>query len=338
MRIDVIEDVDGLERLSDAWRSLREHARRTTPFQSPEWLIPWCSAFLDAGELRALALFSGNRLAALVPMVRRSSADGASLALAGEGISDYLDCVLAADADDDVFLCLEHAIRDETSRIGELRAEGVPAWSALLEAFADLRTCVRPSTRCPVVSLTPARDHYFRDLPAWLRRNLRRSKKRLEQMGSIRWEIAQADNLDELLEALFELHAQRWATKGEPGVLADPRVQAFHRDSAPRLVQSGALRLHALRLDGRVVGVLHVLIGARAYQYAGGYDPALADCSVGSFLIEHAMKDAIASGIAAYDFLRGEEPYKYDWHARDTFTYSMTLGRRIDRNHEGVSA
>jgi hypothetical protein len=40
----------------------------------------------------------------------------------------------------------------------------------------------------------------------------------------------------------FELHARQWEAKGEPGVLADPRVQGFHRDSAPRLTSYDFLR------------------------------------------------------------------------------------------------
>jgi CelD/BcsL family acetyltransferase involved in cellulose biosynthesis len=71
---ELISEAADLEALSAEWQMLWERARSTTPFQSPEWLIPWCQIF-SANHCRVLALRRHGRLVALFPwtIARRSS-------------------------------------------------------------------------------------------------------------------------------------------------------------------------------------------------------------------------------------------------------------------------
>jgi hypothetical protein len=54
-----------------------------------------------------------------------------------------------------------------------------------------------------------------------------------------------------------------------------------------------------------------------AYCYIGGFEPDLAVFSPGTLLLAHAIDAAIAAGRLEVDFLRGAEPYKYRFGARD---------------------
>jgi CelD/BcsL family acetyltransferase involved in cellulose biosynthesis len=151
-------------------------------------------------------------------------------------------------------------------------------------------------------------------------------RRRIEREGSVTYERATADTLDELLDALFALHGERWSTREMPGVLADGNVQAFHRDVAHALLDQGALRLYALRFDGRVSAVIYGFAHrGRTCFYIGGFDPADALLSPGSVIIGHAIEEAIREGCTAFDFLRGSETYKYRWGAVDTPTWCRTL-------------
>ena len=44
--------------------------------------------------------------------------------------------------------------------------------------------------------------------------------------------------------------------------------------------------------------------------YNSGFDPEHARLSPGIVLLAHVIRDAIERGVATFDFLRGEEPYK----------------------------
>jgi CelD/BcsL family acetyltransferase involved in cellulose biosynthesis len=47
------------------------------------------------------------------------------------------------------------------------------------------------------------------------------------------------------------------------------------------------------------------------------FDPAFERLSPGKLAFLHAIEAAIAEGCDTFDLLRGDEPYKYDWGARD---------------------
>ena len=50
--------------------------------------------------------------------------------------------------------------------------------------------------------------------------------------------------------------------------------------------------------------------------YNSGFDPAHAELAPGIVLLAHVIRDAIERGVPVFDFLRGEEPYKYGLRAR----------------------
>jgi hypothetical protein len=81
---------------------------------------------------------------------------------------------------------------------------------------------------CPVIA--PRGPNLAGCVPARQRRKLRR-----------------ADTPpDEFLDLLFARHRARWRSRGEGGVLADPRVQAFHRIALSRLQARGIARMFHL--------------------------------------------------------------------------------------------
>ena len=66
-----------------------------------------------------------------------------------------------------------------------------------------------------------------------------------------------------------------WFARGKPGCLADPHVQAFHRDVAAAFARRDALALYGLHLDDRMIACLYGLEDRQTlYYYLGGFDPA----------------------------------------------------------------
>jgi CelD/BcsL family acetyltransferase involved in cellulose biosynthesis len=127
-----------------------------------------------------------------------------------------------------------------------------------------------------------------------------------------------AENADELFVALVSLHATRWRHFETGGVLMDSRVLRFHHAAIPALAHAEMLRLFALRYRDEYIGVHYGLHhGKRSYAYLVGFDVAHEMFSPGSVLYAHAIETALNEGAEVFDFLRGGEPYKYLWGARD---------------------
>jgi CelD/BcsL family acetyltransferase involved in cellulose biosynthesis len=86
------------------------------------------------------------------------------------------------------------------------------------------------------------------------------------------------------------------------------------------------LRLYALALGGRAVAVLYGLAGpGTVYYYLGGYEPGLDGLGLGTILIGHAIAEAERAGATQFDFLRGQESYKYHWGGIDRPSFARLL-------------
>jgi CelD/BcsL family acetyltransferase involved in cellulose biosynthesis len=121
----------------------------------------------------------------------------------------------------------------------------------------------------------------------------------------------------------------RWKEFGESGVLADPHIQAFHREVTPELLDRKVLRFYGLRLEGRLVATLYSFFEREAvYCYLQGFDPAYASLSAGTLLLGAVLEDAISEGKKRVDFLRGQESYKYSWGVKDAPTRRIIAARQ----------
>ena len=67
--------------------------------------------------------------------------------------------------------------------------------------------------------------------------------------------------------------------------------------------------------------------GKTFYYYNAGYDLDWANKSVGLVLIGLSIRAAIARGNTLYDFLRGEETYKFDWSNSQEKLITVKLNR-----------
>lgn len=106
-------------------------------------------------------------------------------------------------------------------------------------------------------------------------------------------------------------------------------MRAFHRDAVALLAESGLVRLYTLRLGARALASLYgITWNGRFYFYQSGFDPAFARLSAGLVLMGETVAESFARGLATYEFLRGEEAYKFDWASGETRTAALSIIRK----------
>ncbi len=333
LRIEEATCTEELERLRPEWASLWMRVPMATPFQSPDWLIPWWR-HVGQGELLTLAVREGKELVGLLPFYRYTPQDeGPRLFPLGIGTTDYLDALIRPGYEGEVMQLAWQHLATCHLRFAEADWPQLRPGSPLLEAPAPPGWSTRSegAEPCPVLHLPGRFEELGRLVSQKTLRDLRTHRRRAEQAGTLQWECAGCRQLEEFYQALLRLHAARWATREEAGVLADAAVQAAHAEALPGLLHSGLLRFYALRLEGEIVAAIYALIdppgreARRLYLYIGGFDPALERLSPGMLLIGHVVAESIAEGIASIDFLRGRERYKYFWGAVDSPTFRRVL-------------
>jgi CelD/BcsL family acetyltransferase involved in cellulose biosynthesis len=128
-------------------------------------------------------------------------------------------------------------------------------------------------------------------------------------------EVAAAGDVDSALATLFELHAARW---GERSTIFAASRRGFFVEASKRLFARGALRLRLASVGGTEAGAMYCLRWAGGeWFYQSGWDPRFGPVGIGSALFAHSIRRAFADRLAAYRFLRGNEPYKWQWATAD---------------------
>lgn len=318
-----VEEVRGpaVEALAPAWAALAARDPRATPFQRPEWLLPYCRAF-GVREPWAVVVRRGERLAALAPLVVFDEGGRRVATLLGGGRSDWQDALVdPALAPDGARLLLER-IAARAEGLDALLLERLPAdgWLAGAAVPAGLRLArAEADEPCPVVALPDRVEGLAARAAPHVLENARYGRRRLAREGAV--EVVEAigpAGVARHLEAFFALHRARWAARGRAGVLEEAAVRRFHAAAARALAGAGLLRGYRLVVGGHDVAVWHGLAaGDRWFYYLGGFDPAYGRASPGAVLLLHALEEAVRAGARSLDLLRGREAYKYAWGAVD---------------------
>jgi CelD/BcsL family acetyltransferase involved in cellulose biosynthesis len=336
------------------------------PFRSWAWMSTWWRHYgqdprgrREANSLYVLGVFdSAGRLVGIAPWyLERSILWGRTLKFLGTGevCSEYLTVLADPSAEDRVTEALAQWLTDAArapkgcspaaDRWDRLELTSVDANDSAIRRLTEaLRTRgnlvhQRPGPCCWRIDLPESWDQYLAMLSRNGRSQLRKTERRLVQTGRAVFHLVEREaDLPRGIEILIDLHQRRRRTLGEPGCFASPRFTAFHREVMPKLLRARRLHLFWLELDGTPLVAEYFLLGGdTTYSYQSGLDPnRLKDCPgwLGNIA---GVKHAVARGHRAFDFLRGDEPYKADFaaqprHMVETRVAAARLGARLRWN------
>lgn len=321
--VERIASVSRLEALAPEWDRLAEECPWATPFQRPEWLLPYCRAY--GPEVSAVALRRDGRLAGLAALERRGNGGGPALVFLGTGPSDYLDLLAEPGAEEELWQAVlelaaeEDALGRSSDGRPACRLDDIPPDSPVPELARredGWRERVEDASPCPALPL-PESGSLEDALPPKQHERLLYDRRRARRDGRLEVTDAPAHEPGPMLRRLVELHRSRWSERGRGHGVLPERAARFHHEVAEAFARRGELVLFEIRVGGAPVASFYGFRHRRTlYYYIGGFDPAYGHLSPGVLAVGHAIEAALARGCRSFDFLRGAEPYKMRWGAR----------------------
>jgi len=202
---------------------------------------------------------------------------------------------------------------------------GDPAADALATAFgareidAGWTLNLEREDVCPVVEFPAGLgfEDFLSTLDKKARHEIRRKIRRAEAAGDV--VLARVPDALADLDAFIDLHQKRWGADGlfppTPGGDASRVfIRRWFEESGP----DGPVQLLFLTVGGRRIAAgIHVVSGQTLMFYNAGIDPDARELSPGVILAAECVRFAVDHGMRRFDFLRGNEPYKYEWGALD---------------------
>jgi CelD/BcsL family acetyltransferase involved in cellulose biosynthesis len=336
--LEIGEFADFAERHSGDWQRIAASSDRATVFQTWEWVSAWWQHHRSGKRFRGLVFRENGVVIGLAALFQSSVPTlFRTLRFVGTGGSDYLDLIALPGKESSVCGAFETALAERRTAWDWIDLHQVRA-GAVLDTFGTdgLSRAVQATPwrgeTCPYLALAPDWAAFRAGLGKKLRQNVGYYGRALEKAYIVEIRTATEETLADDLDAFFFLHQRRWNQRWMPGAFASQRERAFHTNVASRLLSAGMLRLHTLTLDGTVQAALYCFQKAdRCYYYLGGFEPKFARQSIGTVLTSYAIRYAIEQdGAKEFDFLRGDEGYKYKWGARDRYN------RRLSITHPGL--
>jgi CelD/BcsL family acetyltransferase involved in cellulose biosynthesis len=298
-----------------AWERLRGSSELRSPFLSWTWQTEWVHAFAGDRRLDIWAVHDAD--GALIGVLPLFEADaGLRRIIGGKDVSDYLDLLVTSGREEEVWMALLQA-RAAEREVWQLHA--VPAASRTVTALPGLASAcglaatVAVEERCPVLVLPPTWDDYLATLPSKHRHELQRKTRRLRREApDARVSVARRrDEIETRFGDFFDLHRRSRVGKER---FMDARMEKFFRRAVGELADAGAAALWFLDLpSGPAAGFVVVEWDATVGLYNSGFHPDRATLAPGLVLLVHLVEDAVLRGKRRFDFLRGEERYKYEF-------------------------
>ncbi|OGO19614.1 MAG: hypothetical protein A2144_07715 [Chloroflexi bacterium RBG_16_50_9] len=319
--------LDSFVHLEEKWWELLTGSVNNHIFLTPQWQTAWWQVFGNGHTLFLLVVHKDSELMAIAPMMLQNE----RLSFIGSSdVCDYMDFIVRQGQEDSVFTRLLDYL--EAVAWKTINLECLLPSSPVLTHLAPLakqrgyHVQITQMDTSPRVSLPPSWEEYLALLKAKDRHELRRKLRRLERAkATSSYAITKKDKLPHEMESFFELFKM---SDFEKTRFMTDQKRAFFETMVSSLAEEGYVRLSFLEVGGvRASSSLCFDYGNEVYLYNSAYDPTYAPLSVSLLLKVFCLREAIAQGKKCFDFLRGNESYKYDLGGQDVPVYNCIISR-----------
>ncbi len=333
MKIETYTSDDVFQHLKAEWNDLLQHSRSNRVFLTWEWQSSWWKVY-HPGDLWVLAVRDdAGQLVGLAPwFIENMEKTGRTIRGIGcVDVTDYLETIAHADCEAAVFQTLAAHVKAHHADFDTIDLCNIPQDSPVLEFFPSalesngLSVQIKQQEVCPIIQLPDSWESYVSSLNKKNRHELRRKIRKAgaadESVDS--YTIGAEHNLGVEIEHFLNLMRTASAEKVE--FLENEKNVTFFRTIIPVMAEAGWLHLSFLTIGGNYAAAyLNFDYNQEILVYNSGLDLSVgSNLSPGIVLLGYLIQDAIERGRTHFDFLRGDEDYKYRMGGQDTRVFML---------------
>jgi YD repeat-containing protein len=335
-QVDIVRDMETFRALEHEFRLFLVECETANAFLTWEWLTTWLDVFGHNSRLLVVVVRDDRgRLVGIGPfkiaLRRRRGIRVRQLEFIGTGEAakpDGLDLLIrrgyeTAVAGTIAATLIAHCKEWDALVLTDLAADSPTL--AILDDRARRAALPHRATEdrvCPYIQLPQRWSELEARLGKSFNRHLKRGARRLFDELGVTFELLTEPTPEDVAAAmagLARLHQDRMENTDRGGNFKKP--DAFHLALAQRLSQTRELILAFLKLgDERIAARYGFVYGRTYYAYQSGFDRRYERHSPSTVLLSCLIRHFIDAGYEEFNFLRGDQPHKYEWTALDRRT------------------
>jgi len=323
--------------LQDEWNALVPRSAINEIFLTWQWQTTWWQAY-HPGDLWIVTAHddAGNLVGVAPWFVERDSRIVRTIGCTE--VTDYLDVLCSPDARPTFYAALADFLIQHAADYSHVNLCNIPEDSPTFEMLPrslserGFAVEIKQEDVCPYITLPGDWDQYLERLDKKnrheLRRKLRRAENSRDQGEAVDWYfVGPEHDLMAEIDRFLSLMAASHPNKAK--FLENPGHQAFFRSIIPLVADCGWLQLSFLTVNGNAVATyLNFDYDNRILVYNSGLLPeTYAYLSPGIVLLCYNIQHAIARHRSEFDFLQGNEEYKYRMGGQDRAVKMLEASR-----------
>ena len=351
MRVDIIDTMPALIQLEGNWNAVYDIDPDARFFLSWKWLSGWIEQIAGPWFILAARAHHDDNApyVAFLPLRIQTKVENGrihnELNMAGNFAADYTGLLCLPDAENRAIpafsRCIKHMnwarlnlenIHMSDKRLSLLFAHFPKSDFETEEIDRIGKIDGIDNNACPFATLPTDWTTYLQTLTANSRQKIRRLLRTLDTTDKFRVTHATLETIDRDLDTLLRF----WKTKWTPrkGEFAESIAES-NRMMLARSFRAGFLFLPTLWKEDRPLASLATLVDhhKRTFLfYMTGRDETFDELPAGLLLHAYSIRYAIDNGMAEYDFLRGNEAYKYSFSTDERRIRCVTVKTRNGLN------
>jgi len=152
-------------------------------------------------------------------------------------------------------------------------------------------------------------------------------QRRLGKKGELKFcKVANKQEIEYVMNKLFEFHIERWMGTNTPSRFQSRKEKEHYLHLAQTLFENNLLHLTYLMHNNEIVSVHFGMSDKeRLYFYIPAFNINFKRYSVGSILLYRLILLAFEEKLKTFEFLRGDEAYKYSFGAVEKYNSNYLI-------------
>ncbi|WP_304511756.1 GNAT family N-acetyltransferase [Desulfobacula sp.] len=318
-----ITDLTEFTELRTVWDNLANKQGSYLPFLCFDWFNLWLEHFLKDNKLLILLLYKEDEVVTIAPfLIREEKFKGINarkIELIGNVYSPIRNFIFANLGNEDKNIYLSYIFNHLFNNFNGWDVIDLNPIAEDDENLSILISLTNESnynnieqfchSNWYVNGINFSGDEYLNQRSKNNRQELRRRKKKLEELGKLEFRVIKNNNeIDKYMDYYYEVYTKSWKKREGIG-------PTFHRDLAKLAAEKGWLRLGFLFLNNiPIASQLRIVFNEVCFFLKTAYDDEYRKYGTGVILLSKMIKDIIdTDNVREIDFGPGDESYKKSW-------------------------